>query len=135
MNSESQKSRIYFIDDNPDMTLIYRKILSNRGFDTEFFLDHATALQTLKSSENPTPDLVFLDFMMPCGSAEEFLDKLEVLRPEFRDEFQLIIFSSLNENSPSLGSIASRCHGFREKPMSIEGLLSIIHSLLTKPEL
>lgn len=124
-----QIARLVFIDDNKDMASVYARILKLEGLEAQFFLDHESALESL-TSRKLQPEVVFLDFLIPGRSAEDFISALEEKLPSYRKNFRLYIFSSLPPDSPQLAGIESRCDGFREKPMDIEGFLRTIKSCL-----
>lgn len=64
----SQK-KILLIEDNPDLTFLYKKTLSSLGYDIEHCGSGHSALEKLSEM---TPDLIIMDLTLGDLSVEEF---------------------------------------------------------------
>lgn len=63
MNAENEKSAtILVIDDEPDMLVLFDRILKSEGFNVLLAVDGAFGLSLFQQTR---PDLVLLDIMMP----------------------------------------------------------------------
>jgi DNA-binding response OmpR family regulator len=62
MNEEMKMKRIMVVDDESDLTLIYRMSLEYHGFEVEAFNDPRNALSNFKTDYY---DLIILDIKMP----------------------------------------------------------------------
>ena len=61
-SSNHKKKKILFVDDEHDMTLIFKKALESSGFSVDVFNDSEIALKNFKPGFY---DLVVLDIVMP----------------------------------------------------------------------
>jgi DNA-binding response OmpR family regulator len=62
LSSSNKKKKILFVDDEPDMVLIFKKTLESAGFSVDAFNDSERALKNFKPRFY---DLVVLDIVMP----------------------------------------------------------------------
>jgi CheY-like chemotaxis protein len=67
-------ARILVVDDEPDVRLLARVVLTQAGYDVEECLDGATALARILT--DPRPDAVVLDVRMPGLSGWDVLEQL-----------------------------------------------------------
>jgi DNA-binding response OmpR family regulator len=117
--SSNNKKRILFVDDEPDMTTIFRMALERSGFDADTLNDPVLALRNFRPK---LYDLVVLDIIMPGMDGFElykqikkldrdvlvcFLTASEKYRQELRDEE----YCALNKDL------------FFQKPISIKDLV------------
>lgn len=63
MSSEATQARALCIEDDPEMIDLIRLILQRRGIEVQGATGGAEALQIL--AQDPLPDLILLDLMMP----------------------------------------------------------------------
>src|SRR5919198_5917138 len=61
-NEESNTNRILLVDDEPDISLVYRLVLEQNGFKVDSFTDPLLALSNFKPN---LYDLAILDIKMP----------------------------------------------------------------------
>jgi len=66
-------SKILLVEDDPQISELYRFKLTNLGFD---FSHAANGLLGLKAVEADVPDLILLDLRMPVMDGEKFLHLL-----------------------------------------------------------
>ena len=62
LSSNNKKTRILFVDDEPDLTSLFKKALESAGFSVNVFNNSA---DTLKDFKPHFYDLVMLDIVMP----------------------------------------------------------------------
>ncbi len=62
------------VEDDRSLRLIYRRVLADLGFEVLEVSDGSTAMTIL---ETHTPQLVFLDILLPHGSGKIVLDYLD----------------------------------------------------------
>ncbi|MCZ6794766.1 MAG: response regulator [Planctomycetota bacterium] len=117
--------KILIVDDNSDIVVVIRRILSVHGYDTLVASDGKEALQVAREKK---PDLLLLDWMLPE------VDGLEVCRelkgdPETRGIMVLLVTGR--------GSVANRVEGlgagaddYIRKPFNHPELLARIRSAL-----
>lgn len=66
-------ARIYVIEDEPSLRLLYRTELEGMGHDVICVSNGREAMSTMDEDQ---PDLIVLDIMMPEGDGMEFLTKM-----------------------------------------------------------
>jgi DNA-binding response OmpR family regulator len=70
---EKKKNRILLIEDDPFISEIYQRKLSENGFEVELVQDGSLALKKFQIFQ---PDFVLLDIMLPKKSGWEILKEL-----------------------------------------------------------
>jgi len=78
------KFRVLLLDDNKASNYIHSKYLHKANDEVEVvdFQSGSRALAYLNNTENPLPDVLFVDINMPTMNAYEFFDRLkEIERP------------------------------------------------------
>jgi two-component system, OmpR family, response regulator ChvI len=73
-NKKRKRKRILFVDDEPDITSLFRLSLTRAGFDMDAFNDPLLALKSFKQNEY---DLLLLDIVMPKMDGYELYERLK----------------------------------------------------------
>jgi DNA-binding response OmpR family regulator len=68
-----KRPKILIVDDEPDITLTFRKILERAGFDVDTYNDSLMALREFKPE---TYDILLIDIKMPNMSGFELYKKI-----------------------------------------------------------
>ena len=112
---------ILVVDDNCDLTKLYRVILESRGYRVRVARDGTSAL--LEVSQEP-PDLMILDLLLPD------MDGFEVCR-RVRDHFELpiIAVSGLGDESYRDRVLEMGMDDYLTKPVRRDQLLACIQGL------
>lgn len=76
--------RVLLVEDDPDVQLCVKTILTIRGFEVATAADGAEALAWLRSSGQPKPNLILLDLMMPGMNGFEFRSHM-IADPDLSD--------------------------------------------------
>ena len=73
------RKKILFVDDEPDMTLLFKQMMETGGFSVDVFNDSAGALRNFKPHFY---DLVMLDLVMPKMDGFDLYKELKKQDPD-----------------------------------------------------
>lgn len=94
---------VWVVDDDPLQVLILNRLLTPHQLvaKTRFFSGAKSAIDTLGGALNTedTPDLIFLDLVMPRGDGWDFLDHYRKLRSKLSKKARIVVISSFSEES------------------------------------
>ncbi len=123
VSSNSRKRKILFVDDEPDLTFMFKEGLEYAGFSVEAFNNSVDALKNFKPRFY---DLVMLDIVMPEMDGFDLYKELKKLDPDvkvcfltasekYSEDFRKEEYQTLSKDL------------FIQKPISIKDLISEIH--------
>ena len=120
MSAEQQGFiKVLVIEDEPDLQIIYRDVLSREGFEVEVAPDGEVALEKIRSGAY---ELLVVDFLLPRVDGVEVLEQVAQLRPT------PTIFASAVMRDPvtiqHLKNLGVRW--FLEKPFRLSALRAIL---------
>jgi two-component system response regulator AtoC len=122
-----KKPRILAIDDEQDMTLLYKNILKN-----DYKLITASSGQeALKMINNENFDLILLDIMMPEMNGIEVLRKIKEQDPAL----DVIMITASKDVRPAIESLKLGAFDYLIKPFEIEDMKSTINKALERKEI
>ena len=115
-------NKIFIVDDEPDLTMLFKLGLEDNGFEVDAFNDPLIALNAFK--KRPSYDLALIDIRMPKMNGFELYREIKKIDNQIKvcfitalefyyDEFRRI-FPKLNVNC------------FARKPISIDEMANII---------
>ena len=111
--------KVLVIEDEPDLQIIYRDVLSREGFEVEIAPDGGVALEKIRAGAY---DLLVVDFLLPRVDGVEVLEEVAQLRPT------PAIFASAVMRDPvtiqHLKNLGVRW--FLEKPFRLSALRAIL---------
>jgi DNA-binding response OmpR family regulator len=81
LSSNNKKKKILFVDDEPDMTSLFKKVLESAGFSVDVFNNSA---DTLKDFKPHFYDLVMLDIVMPKMDGFDLYKELRKVDPDVK---------------------------------------------------
>lgn len=113
---------ILVIDDSKDVLSIVKRLLKKRGYDVVTAISAEEALKKLR--EGYTPDVIFLDILMPGMSGEELLSTIK--NHDGLKSIPVYIFSVVTERDRIQKWLRQGAKGFIPKPFSIERLEAAI---------
>lgn len=124
--SSNNKKKILFVDDEPDMTLLFKMALESGGFGVDVFNDSGDALKNFKPHFY---DLAMLDIVMPKMNGFELFKEIKKLDPdvqacfltaseEYYEDLRKREYQSLSKDL------------FIQKPITIEDLIREINGRL-----
>lgn len=123
----TDKNRVLIVDDEPDLTLLYRLSLELAGFKVETYNDSSEALSNFRPGSY---DLIILDIKMPVMDGFSLYEELNkkdsnakicflTAGEMYHQQYRLDKFSSLKGNL------------FLRKPISSEDLIKEITAFIT----
>ncbi len=123
LSSNNKKKKILFVDDEPDLTSLFKKVLESAGFSVDVFNNSADALRDFKPH---LYDLVMLDIVMPKTDGFDLYKDLKKVDPDVK-----VCFLTASEKySEGLreGEYQTLSKDlFIQKPLSIKDLRKEIH--------
>ena len=118
---------ILVVDDDNDVRAMIKRALQELGYPVVEAGDGPAALALLERGEEPKPQLVVLDYMMPG------MDGAEVAREIVRIDPDLpIIFSTGHAALRTLRSAAGEDVSILEKPFALSELQALIEEKLSE---
>ncbi|TGN18325.1 adenylate/guanylate cyclase domain-containing protein [Leptospira idonii] len=120
--------KILFAEDNSIQGVVLKRLLTSRGFVTEWGKNGKEALKLL---ENFSPDLIITDVEMPEMDGFEFCKAVKS-HPEY-SKIPLVICSSLSEPEDIIRGIEVGANGYVTKPYDETFLMYRIDALLNNP--
>lgn len=126
MAEEATKPRILVVDDDPALQKLVMQLLQRGGFEAIGALTAREAATVLK--EQPLPDLMVLDLMLPEMSGIDFLKQIRG-----RDEFQelpVIILSALADPEQIREGLSSGADRYLTKPYLANNLIKTVREVL-----
>ncbi|MCH8124670.1 response regulator [candidate division KSB1 bacterium] len=126
--------RILVIEDDENLQLIARHILTNAGFDVISAMTGEEGLEKLLSKK---PDLVILDNMMPRKSGEQVFDEV-MDDPKYRSvgKIPFIMLTAKEMKREKIRDFLERgMAAFLSKPFGPKELLNVIQNILTTHEI
>lgn len=127
--TQRRPARLLVVDDNPDLTLVMRELLSSAGYDVITVSDAAAALTEIK---NQLPDLILSDVIMPGMSGFDLCQRLKE-DPSTR-LIPFVLMTGLGDRGDKLRAIESGADDLISKPVSSEELFARVKSLLKLKE-
>jgi DNA-binding NtrC family response regulator len=121
--SSSNKKKILFVDDEPDLTSLFKKVLESAGFHVNAFNNSADALREFKPHFY---DLVMLDIVMPDTDGFALHKELKKVDPDVKVCF--LTASEKYREGLREGEYQTLSKDlFIQKPLSIKDLRKEIH--------
>jgi DNA-binding NtrC family response regulator len=123
LSSNNNKKRILFVDDEPDLTSLFKKALESAGFNVNVFNNTADTLEDFKPHFY---DLVMLDIVMPKMDGFSLYKELKKVDPDLKVCF-LTASEKYHENLRDGEYQTLSKDLFIQKPLSIKKLIKEIH--------
>jgi DNA-binding NtrC family response regulator len=123
LSSNNNKKRILFVDDEPDLTSLFKKVLESAGFNVNVFNNSA---DTLKDFKPHFYGLVMLDIVMPKMDGFSLYKELKKVDPDLKVCF-LTANEKYHENLRDGEYQTLSKDLFIQKPLSIKKLIKEIH--------
>jgi DNA-binding response OmpR family regulator len=124
---ERDMLRVLVVDDDPDICLLTRRLLTTLGcesFDAKNGIDAEELVRTLR------PDLVLLDIMMPIQDGYETCRKM---RSQGYNG-TVIMISALQEQAEKVKTHESGANAYIQKPITKQVLSLHVDHVRTRPE-
>jgi len=118
--------RILIVEDDPQLGILTREIISTIGFGTELVADGALAIQAIAETK---PDLVILDMHLPNISGAEILSQMRA-DPALKEIKVLISTADI----AMIRANESLANGFLLKPFDIQQLIQAVKKQIDLPD-
>ena len=121
-------TRIFIVDDEPDITLSFKMILEGNGFKVDTYNDPIHAIRNFKGGSD---DLVILDIRMPKMDGFQLYEELKKIDEKIKVVFITafdINYEGLRKMYPEL-----RIDSFVRKPVDSEYLINVVKDELRRP--
>lgn len=126
MDEPEKKYKIVIVEDNTDLSEIYKTRLELIGYTCFEAYDGITALYLIQKER---PDLVLLDLMVPSIAGDEILARMR--SSEWGKHIPVFIISNLNEVDAPAGLRSLGIEGYAVKAnLSNDQLDQIVHTIL-----
>jgi CheY-like chemotaxis protein len=120
----AEHHRALLIDDDDDLRETLTLVLRERGWVTEAYGEGPAALDRLRATTEPAPDLLLLDLMMPTMDGWQFLEEKRGDARLARIPVVLMSASRLPADS------CQRVEAFLQKPFSIDALIRTVEGAI-----
>ena len=120
-------SRMLIVDDEPDVRLLCRLNLEQRGHD---LLEASTGSVALELARERRPDVIVLDLMMPGMTGYEVLESLK--GDEQTSDIPVLVLTAKSLRVDRERSHGSGASGFLTKPFLPSELCELVESLVSK---
>jgi DNA-binding response OmpR family regulator len=121
--SSNNKKKILFVDDEPDLTSLFKKVLESAGFNVTVFSNSDDVLRDFKPHFY---DLVMLDIVMPKMDGFDLYKELKKVDPDVKVCF--LTASEKYREGLREGEYQTLSKDlFIQKPLSIKDLRKEIH--------
>lgn len=122
------KSRLLLIEDEPENRLFIGLMLRTEGFEVEEAEDGAAALARLE--QDPLPDLILLDVMMPGLNGWEVFERLQ--QDPRTASIPVLMLTALAQRSDVERAVQLGVDGYLTKPFEPVDLLHKIGEILAR---
>jgi DNA-binding response OmpR family regulator len=123
--SNDAKPVILIVDDDPDLAMIMRMILTHAGFEAHSCLSGQEALDWLATR---TPDLILLDLMMPDINGFTILRKVRA--SESIKNLPVVILTAKADQKTRQESQSAGADAFLTKPINSKSLIEYVRRAL-----
>ncbi len=119
--------RVLVVDDEPDVLLLCRLNLQQRGHD---LLEASTGSVALELARERRPDVIVLDLMMPGMTGYEVLESLK--GDEQTSDIPVLVLTAKSLRADRERSHILGASGFLTKPFLPSELCELVESLVSK---
>jgi DNA-binding response OmpR family regulator len=120
-------NRIFIVDDEPDLTLVFKLALEDNGFKVDAFNDPHIALSAFKN--NPSYDLALIDIRMPEMNGFELYNEMKKIDDQVKVCF-ITAFDLKQDDMYALSSSDKKSVNIIRKPIEIEEVVQEINKQL-----
>jgi DNA-binding response OmpR family regulator len=117
-------TRILVVDDDPEITKLLEKFLSNEGYEVSVASNGAAALSAASASE---PDLVILDIVLGSEDGREVLRELRLI-----SDVPTIFLTGRGLESERIAGLKLGADDYMVKPFSLGEMSARIESILRR---
>ncbi|MDC0601966.1 phosphate regulon transcriptional regulator PhoB [Aliiglaciecola sp.] len=119
--------RILLVEDEAPIREMLEFVLEQSGFETQQAEDYQVALDLI---QEPYPDLILLDWMLPGGSGVQLAKKLK--QHEFTRDIPVIMLTARGEEEDKVRGLDSGADDYITKPFSPKELVARIKAVMRR---
>jgi two-component system, OmpR family, response regulator ChvI len=127
MDTKRRRRRILIVDDEPDITSVFKLVLADTGFEVDVFNDPLVALSNFKTNSY---DLLLLDIRMPKMNGFELYQKIKEIDDKVKVCF-MTAFDVYHEEFKKEFPTSDEVKYFIRKPIAIADLVKHVESILS----
>jgi DNA-binding response OmpR family regulator len=120
-------NRILLVDDEPDLTLIFKLGLEDNGFEVDIFNDPRIALSAFK--DKPSYALALIDIRMPDMNGFELYNEMRKINDQVKVCF-ITAFDIQGVNMKAISPSDEKSVNIIRKPIAIEEMVQEIKDQL-----
>lgn len=113
--------RVLLVDDSKIDLLFQDQLIKTNQFarHVDQFSSAQEAIDYLKNPDNPAPEIIFLDIMMPVKDGFEFLEDFDDLPDEIKRKTKVVMLSNMQSfKYLNKANASPYVHKFLNKPLS-----------------
>lgn len=119
------RERLLLVDDEPMVRDVEKRLLESLGYEVTAAASGPEAL-AIAERRRGAIDLVILDMIMPGMSGRETFERLKAMDPGLK----VLLSSGYSRDGQAAAIMAAGCHGFIQKPFSLEEISRTIRGIL-----
>lgn len=119
--------RILLVEDEAPIREMLEFVLEQSGFETQQAEDYQIALDLI---QEPYPDLILLDWMLPGGSGVQLAKRLK--QHEFTRDIPVIMLTARGEEEDKVRGLDSGADDYITKPFSPKELVARIKAVMRR---
>jgi two-component system, OmpR family, response regulator ChvI len=120
-------NKIFIVDDEPDLTMLFKLGLEDNGFEVDAFNDPLIALNAFK--KRPSYDLALIDIRMPDMSGFQLYNEMKKVDRRVRVCF-ITAFDIQQTDMETIASSNKKSLNLIRKPITIEEMVEEIRKQL-----
>ena len=123
----NNNNKIFIVDDEPDLTMLFKLGLEDNGFEVDAFNDPLIALNAFK--KRPSYDLALIDIRMPDMSGFQLYNEMKKVNSRVRVCF-ITAFDIQQTDMETIASSNKKSLNLIRKPIAIEEMVEEIRKQL-----
>jgi CheY-like chemotaxis protein len=122
----SENFSVMLIDDDEDTQKIFRMVMKHHQLELEIFTDAESALERLQ--EQPEPDVMVIDIVLPGIDGYQMLDRSKALAPKC----SMIATTAYHSQTTANEVIDWGFNGFLPKPLQAATLVKDLEKFIAR---
>jgi two-component system, chemotaxis family, chemotaxis protein CheY len=114
---------VMIVDDALFMRTVLSNILKDKGY--HVIAEAASGIETMKKLHDFSPDVIFLDIILPDANGIELLDSIGKIRPQAK----VILCSAIGQDTVVRKGLERGAKYYIQKPFSPETVVEALESL------
>lgn len=127
MSEHTDRTKILYIEDNPENWMLVRRILEAEGYQVLQAMDGMAGIELAQTSQ---PDLILMDINLPEMDGYEVTSRLRAM-----EGFQTVPIIALTANvmkGDREKTLQAGCSGYIEKPIDVDRMPAQVAAFLKR---